>query len=170
MRPRGAILLETMLALSIFIGAAVSIYTLVDGSLTSLQRAHMAEQAADLARSAMARIEAGLESPRSLHGPATSWKQQAIARGDIGPAAFDEDATPTPWELQIDTEPSQFEGLTVLSITASRTAPDGHALASYTLRQLVRLGGKGEDKAGELDDLSAAAEGAASLRPRGASR
>jgi hypothetical protein len=168
MSRRGAMLLETILALSIFIGAGVSIYTLVDGSLTSLQRARMAEQAADLARSTMAQIEAGIATPQTLNGPAVSWRQMAIERGDLGPAAFDEDAAPTEWELQIDSDPSQFEGLTLVSVTALRRSPNDQVLASYTLRQLVRLRDKGEDKAGEMDALAEEAAKAASPRTRGA--
>ncbi len=161
---RGAILMETMLALSVFVAAGASIFTLVEGSLTSLERTRLAELAADHARSAMAKIEAGIATPQTLNGPMRGWRDEAVERGDLGPAAFDEDARPTAWELEIDTEPSEFPGLTRVSVTALRRGGGDQIVASYTLRQLVRLSARAEDKAGDLDAL---AEEAARAATRG---
>jgi type II secretory pathway pseudopilin PulG len=164
---RGALLLETMLALAIFVIAAAAVLSLVDGSVTSLRRATMNEQAADLARTAMAKLEAGIATPQGLDGPVYPWLHEAAERGDAGPAAFDEDAQPTGWVLEVDTTPSQFTGLTRVTVRAVRRTGDDRELASYTLRQTVRLGSKGEDKAGEADALLDAISGGPS---RGATR
>jgi hypothetical protein len=156
----GALLLETMLALAIFIMAAAAILTMVDQSLTGLGRSRLSEQAVDVARTAMAKIEAGIATPQSLHGPVRPWLEEAAQRGDgAGSSVYDEGAGPTPWELQIGTEPSQFAGLTRVTVTAIRRDDRrGDAVAAmYTLRQLVRLGSKGEDQAGEEDPLIEAA-------------
>jgi hypothetical protein len=168
MTRRGALLLETMLALAIFVMAGTAVLSLVDGSLTSLNHARLSEQAADQARTAMAKIEAGIATPQTLNGPAHTWLQDAAERGDAGPTIFDEDAEPSHWELGIDTEPSQFAGLTTVTVTASRRSRGEGVLATYTLRQLVRLRSKGEDQAGEADPLvGAARKGALEEQRRG---
>lgn len=142
---RGILLLEAMLAITIFVGAATAILVLVDGSLSGLERERMATQACDLARSAMARIEAGIDSAQTLSGPVRGDSGLAPGRGT--------------WELKIETEPSQFAGLTRVTIVATKHADKDEeaTLASYTLEQLVRLSGRAEDTPGPDDPLHAKA-------------
>ena len=75
------------------------------------------------------------------------------------------------WELEVLTEPSEFEGLSVVSITAMRVdLTTGDISISHTLHQLVRLRDDTEDIVGEIDPLMEAAErGADRDRRRGGS-
>jgi hypothetical protein len=140
-RRRGAVLLDAMLAVAIFVSAGSAILVLCDRSLAGLERERVKMQACDLARSAMARIEAGIDSAQALNG---------LVRTDSGLAPGSGS-----WELKIETDPSQFTGLTRVSVTALRhaRADDEQVVESYTLRQLVRLAGRAEDTPGPDDPL-----------------
>lgn len=139
---RGTLLLEVMLALTLFVAAALMILAILGRSLDALSEARARQTACDLARSAMSRIEAGIASPESLNGPARLFDGPLNAPGDDAP-------TESEWELVVETEPSLFEGLTLVTVTARRAAeggapdggePEGAAdRSAYTLRQLVRL-------------------------------
>ena len=122
----------------------------------------------DLARSALSRIEAGIETPETLNGPVPEWQ-------DEDSTAEFEDAPPAPtgWELSIRTTPfggtgrgggaAGSGGLTLVEVTALRRDPGRAAPAvTVTLRQLVRLGAEAEDRVGDLDDIGRAAERARS--------
>ncbi len=150
----GALLLEAMLALAIFVMAGSAVLALVSGSRQSMDRVALDRHAADLARSAMAKIEAGVESAQSLNGPVKPWS--ADPEGEIVFQVGGEDPSKreSGWELRIETERSQFTGLTKVSVTAWKRRGTGDEIAaSYTLRQLVRLSGKGADEIGAQDEL-----------------
>jgi hypothetical protein len=156
-RPRrGALLLEGMLALAIFVMMAIAILTMLERTTAGLRQTRDAARAADLARSAMAMLESGLATPRMLNGPVRSWVE-AAERAD--PMAFGFGPTPrpheAPWEIQIEIDPSPFEGLTHVSVHAYRRAGRNadQYVASYRLRQLVRLSGAADDEAGGQDAL-----------------
>lgn len=158
----GALLLEVMLALAIFVMAGTAILMLVDRTVTGMERVRAMRKAADLARSAMAKMEAGLGTPQSLNGPVRAWgADEESAAGPSGEGTsvkgsgvLEAAATDSGWELRIDTEPSQFRGLTRVTVKAFKSGAGDEAVASYTLRQLVRLSGKGEDVAGGADALA----------------
>ncbi len=156
---RGALLMEVMLALTLFVTAGMVILSLVGQSVATLRAARDKEHAVDLARSAMAKMEGGIETAEGLNGPVRPWRDDAA-----GEAAPDDGSAATPWELRIRTEPSPFDGLTLVTVTASKSADvgGGGAGVSYTMRQLVRLAAKGEDTVGRADDLSGAARRGAS--------
>src|SRR5690606_31527456 len=108
-----------------------------------------ARQAADLAATAMARIEARLVAPESLTGPAERWdeeQRQSLedamgGAAPLEPLTLDEfGAGVSGWELAVETEPAPFDGLTLVAVTATFRDPVrvGAPGASYTLRQLVR--------------------------------
>ena len=143
---RGGLLLEVIFALAIFVVAGGAILNLVGQTMSGLERSRLQARAADLARSAMAKIEAGIETAQTLHGPV---ERQAEGSGTAP-------APPSGWELEIDTEPSQFRGLTRVSVVALKrgTGKEVQVEAEYKLVQLVRLSGKGEDRAGEEDALA----------------
>jgi hypothetical protein len=63
------------------------------------------------------------------------------------------------WELEVNSEPSEFAGLTKVSVRALRRATPGgdRVTASYTLVQLVRLGTREEDSTGDRGELLDAA-------------
>jgi hypothetical protein len=126
---RGAALLECVLALALFVACGMAVLALVDHAVDSVATTRDAEEAADIARSAMARIEAGLQTPDTLNGP-VKWGDQTDA-AEMSPGSA--------WALEVSTEPSQFEGLTKVSVKAYKQGVGDTELASFTLHQLVRL-------------------------------
>lgn len=164
---RGALLLEMLVALGLFVVGGLAISAAVDRGLGALAQDREETRAADLVRSAMAQIEAGIATPQTLTGPVQAWRDDTSAlQGDdeAGPSmrVFDEGATDeTDWELEVLTEPSEFEGLTLVSVTAMRVDQlSGEVAFSHTLHQLVRLREGEEDIVGEVDPLMEAATGA----------
>lgn len=155
MRARAGILLEVMVALAIFVSAGLAILGLMDRAAAALESGRLAQSGAEMTRSAMARIEAGLATPETLHGPV----QPPVDDIEIDPGTSDESAR-AGWELEITTEPSSFDGLTKVSIAALRVSPGAGSpvRTMYTLRQLVRLSPSAEDTPGEKDDVTKAAE------------
>jgi hypothetical protein len=153
-----------VLAVSLFVMAGMAILSLVGGSVEGLGRSRDAAVAADLARSAMARLEAGLGTGQTLSGPVGRWEEdESVWEGDdaAGPMSGFADiaAAPTLWEIEIDTEPSRFDGLTLATVRAFKRAGENseQIAAEFALRQLVRLGAEGDDVAGEADEISEAA-------------
>ncbi len=174
---RGALLLEMLVALGLFVVAGLAISGAVQRGLGAMIEDRQETKAADLARSAMAMLEAGIETAQTLDGPVLAWQDDtSMLEGDdqVGPItrSFDEGAVDeSGWELEVLTEPSEFEGLSVVSVTAMRVDPTtGDIAISHTLHQLVRLRDEGEDIVGEIDPLMEAAErGADRDRRRGGS-
>jgi hypothetical protein len=138
---RGAMLLECVLALAIMVVAGLAILAMADGAARSAEVTRDAELAADLARSAMGRIESGIATPETLSGPIRDWQDQ----GDgVFAEAVIEDGPE--WVVEIDTEESNFTGLTLVHVRAVKLASAGsdRELTSFSLHQLVRLSQDGE--------------------------
>lgn len=156
---RGAMLLELMLSLTLFAASGLAILALMRQSVASLDHALQTRRAADIARSAMARIEAGIDDPAAIEGPVAVWdgRDDAMSASDFnltdGPAA--EPSGDTLWELEVRTIPSQFDGLSEVQVRAFRRVSErsGRVDASFTLTQLVRLGSREDDVVGEQGDL-----------------
>lgn len=157
---RAWVLLEVMLALSIFTMAALVVLSVMGQAARNVELTREELTGLDLARSAIARLEAGLKSAEELRGPVPLWSQYETKPGA---AAFEDDLPePSGWELEIQTEPSAFAGLTLVEVTAQRR-DEATGLTGYstTLRQLVRLSARAEDTIGADDALTAeAARGA----------
>ncbi|MFZ4573958.1 MAG: hypothetical protein ACOYN0_06145 [Phycisphaerales bacterium] len=153
---RASILLECIIALAIFVAAATTIYSVIVRSVDAAERTARIERAADLARGAMAQIESGVGTPETLNGPVPEWR-------DEKDGTFDENAAASPWELQIESEPSEFEGLTMVRVRAVQLDPPGsdRVVASFQLAQLVRLSPEREEKVQEDPLAEAARRGAA---------
>jgi hypothetical protein len=175
MKAHGIVLLEIMLSLVLFVTSGIAILGAVDQGTRGLGRVRDQQKAADLARSAMARLEAGLANPIDLAGPVPIWTDGEDGledlSGDAGGTFPGDAGFMVGWEMEIETEPTRFDGLTSVRIRAVRrspTRPDVE-LASYALRQLVRLGNDTEsiDEIGEEDELTMEAE--RGLRGRGSS-
>lgn len=134
MKRNGSILLECLVALAIFVGVASTVYSLIIAAAGSVERTARRERAADLARSALAKIEAGIETPESMNGPVEPWR-------DDSDGTFDDNPQPTPWVLEISTEPSEFDGLVMVTARAECYDPPGsdRIVTSFELKQLVRL-------------------------------
>ncbi len=137
-RTRGAILLECILSLAILIAAGLAVLALMDRSSSAVDRVKEAEHATDLARTVMSKLEAGLGTVQTLAGPAAAWR-------DESDETFDDDLPEaTPWMVVIEVEPTEFTGLTLVTVTAEKSLSPGRILASYTLRQFVRLNDEGQ--------------------------
>ena len=162
---RGWVLFEMMVALTIFIFMAVAVLGAVNQGLMSAERTRDASKAADLARSTMAKLEAGLGTVQNLAGPVPAWEPtlDADSGADVpfdesAPSGFSEEPpVDSLWEVEIETLPSEFPGLTHVTVTAVRRVSElsERVAASYTLHQLVRLAPETEDSVGELDDIGA---------------
>lgn len=125
MRRRGALLLEVVLALAIFVGAGLAVLGAVERAVGSAEYVRDLHVAADLARSAISGIEVGLEDPIAMNGPVRSWEEGEGTGAGNG------------WELRVEVSPAPFDGLTLVAVTAQREG--GVRPVSCTLRQLVRL-------------------------------
>ena len=163
------VLLEVVLALSIFTMAAMGVLSVMGQASRDVQTAALELQSLDLARSALAQMEAGLKQPDELMGPVPVWSESDTDPDAL--AAFEDDLPePSGWELEIQTEPSEFVGLTLVTVTARRVDPaTGEFSFATTLHQLIRLSAQGEDSVGERDDLSREAERGARSRSGGGS-
>jgi len=147
------LLFEAVLALSLFVAAGVAILGLLDQSAARMDSVRDSERAADLARSAMSRIEAGIVEPEAMVGPIQSWTGDPDAEEPVDDRSAPQDSG---WEYEIDSAPSQFPGLSTVTVRAVRhpASDPERVLASYTLRQLVRLGSRDEDSIGDEDEVA----------------
>lgn len=168
---RGALLLEALVSLAILVTMSMAITSIMRDSGERLIRASDLSVGEDLARGALAQIEAGIAAPESLDGPVAAWDpaQAAAALGDeIGPRSSDEIelsesvGEPSGWSLEIETQLSPFTGLTLVSVRAFRDdAPD----VGVTLHQLVRLRDDGPQGVGEVDEITERAVRSGGGRP-----
>lgn len=177
----GGILLEVMLALALLVMGSMTILGAMSQSIRSLEATRLKQQAADLARSAMARIEAGIATPDTLQGPVPAWESDPESGADelngdafpdeFGLAAGVGRSEDSGWELEIDTSPSPFAGLAIVRVRALRRASvdSDRILGQYTLEQLVRLGALETDEAGEEDELMEEARQGIARERRGTS-
>lgn len=118
---RGSVLLEILLSIALFAGAAVFTLMALRNALAGTQRASVRMRAVDLAASRMAELERGLELEMS----------------------DETDADPDGLRISVETEPSAFPGLMLATVRVTGPAGDG-AIGEdreiYALRQLVRTG------------------------------
>lgn len=136
-RQSGSILLEVILAVAIFTAAALVVLRQVSFASDAVVRARDQERAADVARSAMAMLEAGLETPETLNGPLAP-ARVAYGLGSTSKAAPSAE-TFANWELVVDVQPSPFEGLAKVRVMAIWGSGQSVERARYSLAQLVPL-------------------------------
>lgn len=127
MSRRGALLLEVLLSLAIFVGAALAVGGALRRATRGLDVVRERAEASDIAWSAIARLEAGLVTPGALSGVVT--ESGARPAGIPG------------WSRRIETEPTERSGLTLVTVEVHRTTPDGTELERPVAiaRQVVRL-------------------------------
>lgn len=160
----GAILLEVLLSLALFVVTSLTLLSVISQSIEGLRRSQDRLLAADHARNAMAQIEGGIARPETLNGPVAPWNERQEETIDPSFIGFDPDDAPAPeffdepaWALEIETEPTEHTGLMLVSVRAHRIDETGYEYGgapSFTLRQFVRLSpgeGSGEDEAGSFD-------------------
>jgi hypothetical protein len=150
---RGAMLLEVMLALALFVGAASFCLAATRSLFSAMERIDRRQRVIDLARSRLAELEAGQVTLGELRG---EWA------GDVGSRPEDDDlavevAGPV-WEIEVETSPSEFPGLTLVELTvreideAAAPASDDGVADSFTLRQLMALR-ETDTEAYEVDEM-----------------
>ena len=158
-RHRGAMLLEVMLAVGLFVGSAAFCLAVTRSLFASLQRADRRHLAVDLARSKLAELEAGLVNVQDLRG---EWS------GAVGSRPRDDLETLAPgpvWEIDVTTSLSEYRGLSLIELTVMEVSQDTGAdrddVVSFTLRRLIALREQ-DPEAYETDELLEGLEG---LRP-----
>jgi len=133
----GAVLLEALLSVALFVGAAGLALAAVRSAFTAMDRGQRELNAIDIARSKLAELEAGSISLADLRSrPVIEIGSREVAVGDVGETA--------PYMVAIKTSPTEFPGLTLVELTVSEAAgSDGFEVVEraplFTLRQLVRL-------------------------------
>lgn len=119
-RRRGAVLFEIMLSVALFGGAAAFTLAAVRSVFTALDQLERRQKAADLARSSLAELEAGLISLAELR-----------------------DHSVDGWTFDLETRRSEFGDLVLVELTVREDlgggAQDSEEAMAYTLRQLMPL-------------------------------
>ena len=147
---RAAVLLEVIVSMVIFVAASGLTLSTASNVLDGLDRQRRQMQAADIAASLLAELEAGLISINDLRDDpsATVGSFRNSSRTD-----FDREQTEPQWRIEISTERSEFEGLSLVTIevrearenTAMQTqqqmagAVSARSEITFTLRQLIEL-------------------------------
>lgn len=132
-RRRGAILLEVIVSVAIFVASAVTLIGVLSQSDSIAARAREEQIAGDLCRSAMAQLSLGLSRPESLQGPVRPMEAEGGGFEDAPPPD-------SGWELKIATEPGSFSGLQKVTIEAIRVSASGARRTVTSLCQLVPTG------------------------------
>jgi hypothetical protein len=138
---RGALLMETLISIAIFVAAAGFCVRATSDAVAALDRTEKRLLAADLARSAMAQLQAGtitLADLRegSLYGEDRD-DQELVTAGN--------------WRVEAHTRPSIRPTLTVVTLTVEEETTSKYP-TRFTLRELVAL----RETSGEVwleDDL-----------------
>jgi type II secretory pathway component PulJ len=116
---RGAILLETLLAIALFAGAAIFTIAALRSALDATRRTELRLRASDVARSAIAEIESGLARESDF------MRREQDDRDGL--------------RIEVHSSPSGFEGLTLIEATVFGPRDDRTEYTIVTLRQLVRV-------------------------------
>jgi len=120
-------LLECLLALALLVAAGVTVLACLDRAAESVGRRTQEVAAMQVAAAALALIDSGAMTPETVQGPASRLRDGVRVASD--------------WNIAVDTEPSEFGTLTLVTVRvfdARGGGPDRPALAA--LRQLVDLG------------------------------
>ncbi|GAB4548234.1 MAG: hypothetical protein Tsb0013_08660 [Phycisphaerales bacterium] len=117
---RGGLLIEMVIAIALFVGAGLIVTGAMRNGLGNAIRAQDRERAADIAASAFARVEAGLATVEEIDGPVPPFEDPDAVENfaDLLPP-------PSGWIIEAESDRSGFGALTRLTVTASRTRPDG---------------------------------------------
>ena len=147
---RGALLLEVMLSVALFVGAASFCLVVTRSLFSAMDRADRRQLCVDLACSKMAELEAGLTTLQDLRG---EWS------GAIGSRSVDDELAldRAQWQFDVQTSRTEFQGLSLVELTVSELSETAGATragerVSFTLRQLVALR-ELDAEAYEVDDL-----------------
>jgi hypothetical protein len=131
-RRGGGILLEVLVSLALFVGAATFTLGATRHAIDGIERMRRRAEAVDLARAKLAELEAGLVSLADLRDAA-----DGVDR--VGSLDSREDPV---WLVDVTTGRTEFTGLTLVELTIVEVDdPDAPAAdqVSVTLRQLMAL-------------------------------
>lgn len=124
---RGGILLETLIAVAVFTAAAALLLRTSTEAIAALDVAERRSMAVDLARSAIARLEAGAVNLTDLRAGRVTPEGEAPALEE------------TLFRVQVATRRSAFTGLTVVEVAVHDREASADAAPLAMLRQLVEL-------------------------------
>lgn len=147
MRRHGGILLEVLVSLALFVGAALAILRATSQAANSIDRAAILQRAVDLATSRMAELESGLIGEGDLRNDLDE------PRPEFG--AFLDEPAERRLRVESSTERTPWDGLSLVELRvldAEQVAPDGGARVLFTLRRIVRLR-EGAAEAYESDEM-----------------
>jgi type II secretory pathway pseudopilin PulG len=136
---RGDILLEVMVALGVFVVGAALLLATATETLAALERAERRERAIDLARSALARLEAGVVNLQDLR----AGRSEAEEGG-----AWGDDRV----RLSVRTRRSEWPGLSLIEVQVRDTDATEDEAPLCTIRQLVELRRRAVDGVDQLVD------------------
>ncbi len=147
LRRRGGILLEVLVAIAIFAATAGVVLGMISDALAALSRSQERAAAVDVARSALARLEAGLLTITDLRaGRVTSRLDESPdadsgAEADVGTDRGDrnDDAVRAGLAVDVSTRRADWSGLSLIELRVRRIDADPDSAPLCTLRQLVRL-------------------------------
>lgn len=151
-RRRGAMLLEVVIALALFVGAASFTISSMRTALAALDREARSALALDLARSKLAEIEAGSSDLADLRDG-----DGALDR--VGSVEVDDPTSPSAWSarwtVDVASERSEFTGLVLVAITVAEIDDGDPATVEIaeTVRALVPAGRDGEAEEFEEDEI-----------------
>lgn len=156
-RRQGAILLEVLLAMALFVGSAAFCLGVTKSLFSALERADRRRLAVDLACSKLAELEAGLITVQELRG---EWS------GGVGSRPDDADLAGVPagprWAFDTVTTRTEYQGLSLVELTVTEIPPEAGPgpddAVSFTLRQLVALREQ-DPEAYETDEMLEGLEG-----------
>jgi type II secretory pathway pseudopilin PulG len=127
-RRRGAVLLEVVLALVLFVAAAAVFTSAINASVDSVERQRLNTHAVDLAITVLSELQMGIRSTETN-----------------GPEAFPEPFENWSWELQsesVESDTGEATSLTKVEVVIRHKERP----VVYRLSQIVRLRGAGSGK------------------------
>jgi hypothetical protein len=157
-RRRGGLLLETLVAVAIFVGVATFSLAAVRDGIAAAERARMRLVAVGLASSRIAEVEAGLVSPWTV----------GEADGADGESTLEAEGSPL--RLEMEAGPSSFDGLVRVVVSVweqevdSSSADPPRRLARLVALVPDVLGDAGVEE-GDVEDAASPPESTQEVRP-----
>lgn len=172
---RGGVLFEVLAAVAILVGSGSVILAAADRGERELRQSRDHARAADLARSVISAIEAGIITPQNApaavrsEGSGAAWLTVDADSGLPETAAGE-----GRWRVEVDSEPTAWAGLSKVSVHVfdgrSSTRGAETPTPAYSLSQVVRLTPAGTDSAGEAAVKGPQSKPKAPGRPRGGAK
>ncbi len=148
---RGALLIEMIIAIALFVGAGMVVSGSMRDGVRATIRAMDRERATDIAASAFALVEAGIGTVEEIDGPVPPYEDPDDTSNfaDLLPA-------PTGWVIEAESDRSTFGSLTLLTVSVTREGEGGRPIAgsmSAEVDGLVHVARAVEDSELQETDL-----------------